>query len=577
MSHVLQRIFPILTWLRTYTNKDLKGDLVAGITTAVMLIPQGMAYAMLAGLPPIHGLYASILPLIVYAIFGTSRQLAVGPAAMDSLLVATGVGAIAQVGSDAFIAYAILLAFMVGAIQLLMGLVRLGFLVNFLSQPIILGFTSAAALIIASSQLKHLLGIHIPRSASLHVILKYVFMHLHDIQPITLILGTSTIITLVVLKRFWPRAPRAIIVVLLGTLAVYFGELHTLGVDIVHEIPAGLPAFGLPAFDQGAMRTLAPIAWTIALVGFMESIAVSKALATQHGYEINANQELIALGLSNIGGSLTQGYPITGGLSRSAVNASAGAKTALASMFTAGVVITALLFLTPLLYYLPKAVLAAIIMVAVFGLIDLSALARLWRVKKSDLTLLVITWVATLTFGIQQGLSAGIGISLFWFVVRTTRPHFAVLGRIPDTNAYRNLKNHPNAEQIEGTLLVRMDAQFYFGNISFLREQLTELTTKAGQGLHTIVIDASAMNQLDSSAAHALHEIATQLEAQGLSLLLANIKRPVLDVLERDAYFEHHARDTLFLTVHDAVLSLDSEHSKVRGVFEKQETKSKSI
>lgn len=559
MMNAIRDRVPFLSWMPGYQRKDLRGDVLAGLTTAVMLIPQGMAYAMLAGLPPIHGLYASIVPLALYALFGTSRQLAVGPVAMVSLLVATGVGALAGSNVEMFVSYAILLALMVGAMQLVMGVGRLGFLVNFLSHPVISGFTSAAALIIGFSQLKHLLGIPIPRSKHIHTIVHQAISHITEVDVVTLGIGVVSIALLIVLKRFRPNFPRALAVVVLGTLVVYVGGLHQAGVAIVGDVPAGLPSPQMPMMNFEAMKALFPIALTISLVAFMESISVAKAFASRHNYEVDANQELIGLGLANIGGAFFQGYPVTGGFSRTAVNASAGSKTPLASLITAGMVALALIFMTPLFYYLPKAVLAAIIMVAVFGLVDLGEVKHLWKVKRSDLVLLGITFFATLSLGIEEGIGIGVATSLLWFVVRTTRPHFAVLGQLPGTTSYRNIKNHKRATSHDGVLIIRMDAQFYFGNVTFLKERLKELIAERADTLHTIIIDASAMNQLDSSAAQALAELAAQCKKQSRGLLLANVKRPVMDVLHRAHYVEDHGEQSFFLTVHDAVMSVSDE------------------
>jgi SulP family sulfate permease len=558
MLDTVKRYMPFLSWLPQYDRKNLRGDVLAGLTTAVMLIPQAMAYAMLAGLPPIHGLYASIVPLAIYALFGTSRDLAVGPVAMVSLLVATGVGALADTGSEMFIAYAILLALMVGVLQLVMGVAKLGFLVNFLSHPVISGFTSAAALIIGFSQLKHLLGVDIERSKHVHEILMQAFAHLGDIQPITLAIGAAAVLLLLGLKKWKPNFPRALAVVALGTGAVYFLGLHEAGVAIVGSVPAGLPSPAMPTIDFEAMKQLMPIALTISLVGFMESISVAKAFANRKKYEVDANQELVGLGLANIGGAFFRGYPVTGGFSRTAVNAAAGSKTGVASLITAGVVALALIFLTPLFYYMPKAILAAIIMVAVFGLVDVAEVKHLWKVKRSDLALLAITFAATLTLGIEEGIATGVGASLLWFVVRTTRPHFAVLGRLPGTDAYRNVKNYSEAETLEGVLMVRMDAQFYFGNVSFLKEKLSKLEENVEGRLKAVVIDASSMNQLDSSADQALHELAVAYRDRGVKLLIANVKQPVWEVLEKSHFVENHGKDHFFLTMHEAAVYAES-------------------
>lgn len=556
MNSLAKKYLPFMEWLVNYDRRNLRGDVTAGLTTAVMLIPQGMAYAMLAGLPPIHGLYASIVPIAIYALLGTSRQLAVGPVAMVSLLVATGVGAIAGSGTELFIAYSILLALMVGVMQLVMGIARLGFLVNFLSHPVISGFTSAAAIIIGLSQLKHLLGVKLA-SGKVHVVLGDALTRLSEIQPITLGIGALTIAVLLFFKKVKPAFPSALAVVLLGTLAVFFGGLNQMGVAIVGDVPAGFPAPGLPVLDFDAMKALFPIALTISLVGFMESISVAKSFANRNKYEIDANQELIGLGAANIGGAFFQAYPVTGGFSRTAVNASAGAKTGLAALITAGVVALALMFLTPLFYYLPKAVLAGIIMVAVFGLVDVKEVKHLWAVKRSDLALLTITFFATLSLGIEEGILVGVGASLLWFVVKTTRPHFAVLGQIPGTQAYRNVKNHPEAEPIPNVLMVRMDAQFYFGNVSFLKEKLAELERDVPGGLKAVIIDASSMNQLDSSAVHALSELLVAHRDRGVKLMIANAKRPVVDVMERAHLLDALGETGLFLTVHEA-----AEHAR---------------
>jgi len=358
------KFFPIFDWIKTYNSKQFSGDLSAGLTVGVMLIPQGMAYSMLAGLPPIYGLYASTIPLIIYAILGTSRQLAVGPVAMVALLISSGVGALASTGSSEFIALAILLALMVGVIQFSMGVFRLGFLVNFLSHPVIAGFTSAAAVIIGFSQLKHLLGLEIPRG-TLHETIYQIFENIGDINYPTLLLGIGAIIVLLLAKWISKRLPGPIIVVLLGMAIVYYLGLESQGVKIIKDVPGGLPSFGIPAIDQGTVLALLPIAFTIAFVSFMESIAVGKAIQAKHkDYEIDANQELISLGLANVIGSFFKAFPVTGGFGRTAVNDQAGAKTGMASIISAVLIIVSLLFLTKYFYFLPNAILGAIIVVA---------------------------------------------------------------------------------------------------------------------------------------------------------------------------------------------------------------------
>jgi len=390
----IKEYIPILSWLPGYGKQELKGDLAAGITVGVMLIPQGMAYAMLAGLPPIYGLYASILPLILYAILGTSRQLAVGPVAMVSLLIAAGVGSIVETGSEEYIQLAILLALMVGAIQLLMGIFRLGFLVNFLSHPVVSGFTSAAALIIGFSQLKHLLGIEIPRSNYIHEILQNAFINIEAINLYALGIGLTAIVIILLIKRLKIRIPGPLVAVVFGILSVWFFGLQNEGVKIVADVPSGLPSFSFPVFNWSQVQALLPIALAISFISFMESIAVAKAIQSKHkNYDIVPNQELIALGIANIGASFLQAFPTTGGFSRTAVNDQTGAKTGMASIISAGLIILTLLFLTSLFYFLPKAILASVIMVAVFGLIDYKEAIHLWKYYRPDFWMLAATFM----------------------------------------------------------------------------------------------------------------------------------------------------------------------------------------
>lgn len=549
----LAKFVPAFGWLPAYDKANLRSDAVAGLTTAVMLVPQGMAYAMLAGLPPIIGLYASAFPLVVYSLFGTSRQLAVGPVAMVSLLVASGVATVAEPGSAEFVAMAVLLSLMVGVIQLGMGLARLGFLVNFLSHPVVSGFTSAAALIIGLSQLKHLLGFNIPRSHHVHEILIQAGTRIGETKPETFAIGAGAVVLLVVLKKVAPAFPRALAVVVLGSLAVLGLGLGDGAVAIVGEVPAGLPPFALPALEMDAVGKLLPTAFAISFVGFMESISVAAAFARRNRYEVDANKELVALGAANVVGGFFKAYPVTGGFSRTAVNAQAGAKTPLASLITSGVVIVALLFLTPLFYYLPKAVLAAIIMTAVFGLIDVAEVRHLWQVKRSDLALLGTTFFATLLLGIEEGILVGVGASLGLLVLRTTRPHVAVLGRRPN-GIYRNVDRFDDAEPHPGVLAVRLDAQFYFGNVNFLKETLRDLEHDSKQApIRAVVIDASGMNQIDSSAASALHEVFEDYQRRGIVFHVANLKGPVLDVLARAHFLEHIGTERIFDRIEEAV------------------------
>ena len=534
MKHIA-KIFSLITQLRSYGGGDLRSDIVAGLTTAVMLIPQGMAYAMLAGLPPIVGLYASTVPLVGYALFGSSRQLAVGPVAVLSLMTAASVGAIAETGTDAYLTYALLLALMVGIIQLVMGIARMGIVTNFLSHPVLSGFTSAAALIIAFSQFEDLIGVgfHLP----------------------TAIVGGVSLAFLLAVRFFKPSFPGMFFIVAVSIVAAWALGLDEWGVAVVGEVPGGVPTPTLVPVDWEVMQTLLPSAVVIALVGFMESFAVAKKIGERHGEadDLDANRELVGLGAANVGAGIFGGYPVTGGFSRSAVNDKAGASSNLAGMITAVVIVVVLLLLTDLFYYLPQTVLAAIIMTAIVGLIDLEAVKHLWQVKRDGLVILVLTFVSTLLIGIEEGLAIGIGGSLLWFIIRATRPHTAVLGRLPNTTSYRNLERHPEAKTIPGLLLVRIDSQFFFGNVSFLKDKLTELEQQMEEPLQAVIIDASSVNQLDSSAELALHQILEDYQERGIEMYFAKVKGPVKDVMRASKFFEDLGEEHFTYRVHQAV------------------------
>ena len=548
----LQRVFPFLSQLADYDRDQLRGDLSAGLTVGVMLIPQGMAYALIAGLPPIYGLYAALVPLVVYALFGTSRQLAVGPVAMVSILVAAAVGPLAGGDAALYIQLALLLSLMVGLLQFGLGLARFGFLVNFLSHPVLSGFTSAAAFIIGFSQLKHLLGIDLPRSNFIHEILWAAVTHLGSVHGPTLALGLASIAVLLALRWWRPSLPGALVAVAGATLGTWAFGLHEVGVAIVGGVPSGLPAPSMPPLDWGYAQELAPSALAIGLVGFMESIAVAKVYAGRHRYEVDANQELIGLGLANVAGAFFSAYPTTGGLSRTAVNDAAGARTTLAAIVSAGIIGLTLLFLTPLFYFLPKAVLAAIVMVAVAGLVDWEEARYLWRVDRRDFGLMALTFVATLTLGIEQGILIGVIVSLIVVIYESSTPHTALMGRLPDTETYRNLKRNPEAMTRSHVVVVRMDANLYFPNVSTFRDLVLDLDVN-DPALQAIVVDMYPVNQIDSTATHTLQKVIETCRRNGVDLYLAGVKGPVKDVLDAAGLSDELGSDRFFLEVHDAV------------------------
>lgn len=548
----MKQYLPFLDWIKNYNRNDFSGDLSAGLTVGVMLIPQGMAYSMLAGLPPIYGLYASTIPLIIYALFGTSRQLAVGPVAMVALLVSSGVGALAEIGSGEFITLAILLAFMVGVMQFAMGVLRLGFIVNFLSHPVIAGFTSAAALIIGFSQLKHLLGINIPRG-KVHETIINVIQNIDQINLPTFTLGGIAIFTLLAIKRMKRRIPGPLIVVLLGIAAVYLLQLTTLGVKVVGDVPSGLPSFSSPAINLDAMQSLLPIALTIAFVSFMESIAVAKAIQKKHkNYEIDNNQELIGLGLANILGSFFKAFPVTGGFSRTAVNDQAGAKTGLAAIISATLIVITLLFLTTYFYNLPTAILSAIIMVAVFGLIDIKEAKHLWQTDKRDFILFMITAMGTLILGIEEGILLGATLSLIAVIYNISYPHIAVLGKAQDSSIYRNVKRFDDVQPLDDTLIIRFDARLYFANINYFKDFVWQ---QIGQrpNLKHFILDARAINGLDSSAVHTLEDMLEELRQRDIAFYMVNVKGPVRDKLKQGHLLQKIGEKYILNNVQEAV------------------------
>lgn len=558
----ITKFIPILDWIKSYDSEDAKGDLNAGITVGIMLIPQGMAYAMLAGLPPIYGLYASIVPLILYAIFGTSRQLAVGPVAMVSLLVLAGVGEIAEVGSDRFIQLAIMTAMGVGLFQFFMGVFRMGFLVNFLSHPVLSGFTSAAALIIGGSQVKSLLGIDIPRTNYVHEIVINTFNKISEIEPFTALIGIGSIAIIILLRKWKRTFPSALVVVGVGTLVTYFFGLNEMGVAIVGQVPEGLPSFQMTSFNWTDLEAIFPTVLVISLVGYMESIAVAKAIANKHGYKVDPNQELIGLGAANIGGALFQAYPTTGGFSRTAVNDQAGSRTGMASIISALIIALTVLFLTPLFYYLPNAVLGAIIIVAVAGLFDSYEMKHLWKTDKKDFAMLLATFIATLALGIEEGIAIGVILSLIMVIYNSTKPHSTELGRLGETKNFRNINRYKEAKTEEEILVYRFDSELYFANVEHFRSAIDSLIDEKGDKLELVVLDASAINSVDSTGVHALEELIKDLAEKNIELYFAGAIGPVRDKLKISGITDGLSITNFYFDVSDAIEAFKRGHQK---------------
>ena len=533
--------------------------MIAGFTVAVLLIPQGMAYALIAGLPPIYGLYAALTPQIIYAFLGTSRQLAVGPVAMDSLLVAAGLGALSIVNPSQYIQMAILLALLMGAIQFLLGLLRMGFVADFLSKPVISGFTSAAAIIIGLNQLKHILGISIPQSNKIHIFTSSLIESETPINISSLGIGLISIILLIFMKKLSSKIPSALIVVVIGIFWVAYTQQDQSGLAVVGRVPEGLPSFVFPILEWEIIKDLLPISLTIALVAFMEAISVAKSIQEKHKtYEINPNQELLALGASNMIGSFFQSYPTTGGFSRTAVNNEAGAKTGVAALISALIVAVILTYFTDWFYYLPKSALGAIIIVAVIKLIDYKYAIRLYKIRKDEFLVLFFTFITTLFIGISEGILFGVIFSFLLLVYRTSKPHYAFLGRIGSTNYFKNVDRFPDEVVLRDDLIIlRFDAQLFFGNIHFFKKLIFDALNKSPRKVKGFIINARSINYIDSTAIEQLTDIIKKKQQKGIRVMLVGATGPTRDSIIKSKLINVIKKGNLFITSGDATDSFD--------------------
>lgn len=564
----LRKLLPILEWAPLYSRSAAVNDLVAALIVSIMLVPQSLAYAMLAGLPPHIGLYASILPLLGYAVFGSSRTLAVGPVAVVSLMTAAAVGQVAESGTPAYLAAATALALLSGLILIAMAVLRLGFLANFLSHPVISGFITASGILIAVSQVKHILGVA-AEGDTLPRMLNGLVREFDGTNFYTLAIGVAATGFLVwVRTRLKPLLLRAglnprladivakagpVAAIALSISAVAGFQLDHVGVKIIGIIPAGLPPFAFPSFDPALWLALAPAAVLISLVGFVESVSVAHALAMKRRQRIDANQELVGLGAANVASALSGGFPVTGGFARSVVNLDAGAETPLAGVYTAGGILAATLFLTPLFEFLPQAVLAATIIVAVLSLVDVRAIIRTFAYSKADFVAMAATIAFVLLIGVETGIVVGVALSLFLFLWRTSRPHMAIVGQVPGTEHFRNVERHAVITHPE-IMSIRIDESLYFANARVLEDAIYERIATQPELKHTVLM-CSAVNFIDASALESLEAIAHRLDAAGVSFHLSEVKGPVMDRLKRSDFFQHF-RGRVFLSQFDAVRSL---------------------
>ena len=560
----LSRYLPILDWGRTYNRGAFSNDMIAAVIVTIMLIPQSLAYALLAGLPPEAGIYASIVPILLYAVFGTSRALAVGPVAVVSLLTASAIGQVAEQGTAGYAVAALSLAFLSGGFLLLLGVLRLGFLANFLSHPVIAGFITASGLLIATSQMKHVLGV----TASGHTLPEMIMSlaaHLGDINAITVVIGVLSIGFLFwarrglkpLLRRLGVRPLLADILTKAGpvaavvatTLSVWGFGLAEKGVKIVGEVPQGLPPLTLPSFSPELLGALLVPAVLISIIGFVESMSVAQTLAAKKRQRIDPDQELIGLGAANLGAAFTGGYPVTGGFARSVVNFDAGAETPAAGAFTAIGLGIAALALTPLIYYLPIATLAATIIVAVLSLVDFSILKKTWNYSGADFAAVAATILLTLGMGVEVGVASGVGLSILLHLYKSSRPHVAEVGLVPGTQHFRNILRH-EVETDPGIVTLRMDESLYFANARYLEDLIQRRVTN-GKGVRHVVLMFSAVNDVDYSALESLEAINERLSDMDVGLHLSEVKGPVMDRLKK-SHLIADLNGQIFLSQYDA-------------------------
>lgn len=540
----LARWLPIIAWGRDYDRHALGGDLLAALIVTLMLIPQGLAYALLAGLPPVVGLYASLVPLLLYTLLGSSTTLSVGPMAVVSLMTAVALGRVASQGTPEYIAAALTLALLSGAILLVMGLCRLGFLVNFLSHPVMTGFVSASAILIAASQLKHLLGVDIT-GATLPALMVSLAAGVMQISLPTFSIGVGSLAALLVSRRWgrqWlircglPAMASGLLIKLVPILVLVLGSLVAVWLDwsgrvvaTIGEIPAGLPPLTWPQWQPELWQALLWPAVLISIVGYVESISVAQALAVRRGERLDPDQELIGLGGANLAAACTGGMPITGGFSRSVVNYDAGARTPAAGAYTAVGILLVMLLLSPWLRDLPMAILAATIVVAVLTLVDLPAFGRVWRYSRGEGVAMLATALATLVLGIEIGILAGVGLSLAMHLYRTSRPHSAEVGRIPGTEHFRNVRRHA-VETDSHVAILRVDESLYFANVRYLEDLVTEVIGRSPPP-RDLVLACQAVNIVDATALESLESLNRRLARTGIGLHLAEVKGPVMDRL----------------------------------------------
>lgn len=546
--------FPLLEQMKGYNRVAFKGDLIAGLSVWILLIPQTMAYAMLAGMPPIYGLYGGLIPPLIYGLLGTARQLSLGPVASSSLVILAGISQVAEPESAYYIEIVILTGFLIGLGMLILGLFRLGFLAVLLSQPVIVGFTAAAGVIIAVSQLKYLFGIDMPRFGHTYETIAYALQHLGETHWLSFLFCSGGVVLMLGLKRFFPKLPATLVVSALSILLTYWFRLDLLGLEIVKDVPEGLPHFVLPGLEAEKLRDAISTVMVGIVIGVVESISIAKALEIKSKtYKINPSQELVAAGAARTLGGLFQSLPVSASFTRSALNREAGAQTGMASVIMVAMTALTLLFLTPLVYFMPKAVLAAIVFMAVRSLIDLQAARQLWNTHKRDFAMMLATFLATLFISIELGVATGVALSLLLVLYQSSRPHIAILGQLPHSREFRNVNRFPEARQFEGLVIARFDAPLFFLNADYFSDFVQEAIKSCPGKCQLFVLDGSSITDIDSTGLRALEEVYSDLRRQNIHFYLASLIGPVRDRLKKSGLAQKIDPKHQFMNVYEAV------------------------
>ncbi|MBK1873823.1 sulfate permease [Marinobacter sp. 1-3A] len=576
---MLYKLFPGLLWLQGYTAHTLRQDVVSGLAIGVMLIPQSMGYAVLAGLPPEFGLYASIFPPLLYALLGTSNKISIGPVALDAILILSGLSVLAEPGSDQYLQLAIELTLLVGLIQFLFGLLRFGFIANFLSYPVVVGYTSAAAIIIIGSQLQSLTGVHV-ESANVLDLCYQLLLRIGDWHGITVGISVASLLFIFLCKRRAPKVPNTLIL-LVGTMLLS-GLFHAgqAGVEVINSVPQGFPSLQFPELSMAKLGELLPVAFTVALMGFVGTMSICKSQESpKDKRSVQPNQELIALGLANALGAMFRSFPVSASFSRSAAMREAGALTQISGLISSGLIAITVVFLTPLFtdYPLPKAALAAIIVMSVLGLFKYKEIKGLFQQDRREFLILLVTFVITILLGVQQGLLIGVAVSLMLVIYNSTTPHMAELGKLDGEDLYRNIHRFESISVRKDLLIFRFDAPLYFANKDYFKSRLYSLIKKRPEGaLKAVILDAQSVSSIDSTSLIMLESVIENLQEQGIEFYLVSLIGPVRDTLTQSAALrEYFLAEHMFPQIPDAVLYIDQGISS-RASIAKQSNAAKA-